>query len=131
MIQENESILIDTSVWIASFRGRPADITEMTRQLLNNDRALTCGPVLFEIHRGLRTSEHRRIIPLMNAVVCLPFEEQDWELTGKLDASLRSNGITIPQMDLLIARVCLRHDVPLFTLDQHFEAIEGIRLFII
>ena len=58
-------------------------------------------------------------------------DEQDWELTGKLDASLRSNGITIPRMDLLIARICLRNNVPLFTLDQHFEAIEGIRLFII
>ena len=65
----------------------------------------------------------------MKAIVCLPFDEQDWELTGKLDASLRAKGITIPHMDLLIARVSLRHDVPLFTLDQHFEAIEGIRLF--
>ena len=112
MIQENESILVDTSVWIASFKGKPADITAMTRQLLNNDRALTCGPVLFEIHRGLRPSEQRRIIPLMKALVCLPFDEQDWELTGKLDASLRSKGNTIPHLDLLLARVCLRHNVP-------------------
>ncbi len=67
----------------------------------------------------------------MKAIICLPFDEQDWELAGKLDASLRSKGITIPHMDLLIAWVCLRHNVPLFTLDQHFEAIEGIRLFVI
>ena len=112
-----------------STKGKPADITEMTRQLLNNDRVLTCGPVLFEIHRGLRPPVHRRIIPLMKGIVCLPFDEQDWELAGKLDASLRSGGITIPHMDLLIAQVSLRHKVPLFALDQHFEAIEGIRLF--
>ena len=129
MTADNESVMIDTSVWIASSRGKPAKITEVTRTLLKEDRALTCGPVLFEIRRGLRVHERQTIMPLMEAVIRLPFDEQDWELAGELDASLRKRGVTIPPIDLLIARICLRQNVSLFTLDQHFESISHIALF--
>lgn len=65
----------------------------------------------------------------MNAITGLPFDEDEWELAGELDASLRSKGITIPPVDLLIAQVCIRHNVPIFTLDAHFEKIEKLRLY--
>jgi predicted nucleic acid-binding protein len=129
VIQNNESVLIDTSTWIAAFRGNPVNITEITRTLLNDDRALTCGPVLFEIYRGLRAWERKKIIPLMKALIRLPIDEKDWEIAGNLDASLRTEGITIPPMDLLIAQICLRNNVPIFALDQHFESIKGLRFF--
>ena len=32
-------------------------------------------------------------------------------------------------MDALIAQVCLSNDVPLFTLDKHFEAIQDLRIW--
>lgn len=129
MTADNEVVLIDTSVWIASFRGKPANVTEITGTLLKEDRDLTCGPVLFEIRRGLRLHERKTIMPLMEAVIRLSLDEQDWELAGDLDASLRKRGITIPPIDSLIARVCLRHDVPLFTLDRHFNSVSDISLF--
>lgn len=129
MIRNNESVLIDTSTWIAAFRGRPENVKKITRTLLNDDRALTCGPVLFEIYRGLHASERKKIIPLMKAIIRLPIDEKDWEIAGNLDASLRTKGITIPPMDILIAQVCLRNNVPIFALDQHFECINGLRLF--
>jgi hypothetical protein len=120
--------MVDTSVWIAAFRGKPGNIAEKTRQLLHDDQALICGPVLFEIRRGLRASERKKILPLMEAVIRLPVDERDWDLAGDLDASLRSEGLTIPPMDILIAQVCLRHQAPLFALDQHFESIKGLQL---
>lgn len=129
MTRRSDAVLIDTSVWIASFRGAPENVTEITRELLKEDRALICGPVLFEIRRGLRLPEREKVIPLMEAIVRLPVEEEDWDLAGELDATLRSKGITIPPMDLIIARLCIRYNVQLFTLDRHFESIEGIRLF--
>lgn len=42
---------------------------------------------------------------------------------------LRSQGVTIPPFDLLIARVCVRENVPLYTFDDHFDGIPGLRRY--
>lgn len=52
-----------------------------------------------------------------------------WDAAGDLDASLRKKGVTIPPMDVLIARICLHHKVSLFTLDEHFRAVPGLQVF--
>jgi predicted nucleic acid-binding protein len=102
---------------------------DMTRELLNDDRVLTCGPVIFEINRGLRHSERKGITSLFDALTRLPVEEGAWEQAGDLDASLRRKGITIPPMDILIAQTCRHYDVSLFTLDEHFSSVPGLKLF--
>jgi len=83
--------------------------------------------VIFEIRRGLRPSEQKRILHLFDALVRLRFDEGTWDAAGALDASLRKKGMTIPPMDILIASVCRHHKTPLFTLDQHFGAIPGLK----
>jgi predicted nucleic acid-binding protein len=50
-------------------------------------------------------------------------------LVGDLDALLRKKGITIPPMDVIIAQVCLHHKVSIFTLDEHFHSIPGLKFF--
>jgi len=59
----------------------------------------------------------------------LSVDEAVWDAAGDLDASLRRNGTTIPPMDVLIAQVCLHHKVSLFTLDEHFNSIPGLKLY--
>ena len=129
MTSSKESVLLDTSVWIDALRGKTPEIVALTRELLNDDRVLTCGPVIFEINRGLRYSERKRITSLFDALIRLPVEEGVWEQAGDLDASLRRKGITIPPMDILIAQICRHHDVSLFTLDEHFSLVPGLKLF--
>jgi predicted nucleic acid-binding protein len=129
MIDNLESVLLDTSVWIAALRGKTPDIVRVTQRLLNDDRVLTCGPVIFEIKRGLRPPDRKKIIPLFDALIRLSFEEIVWDAAGDLDASLRKKGITIPPMDVIIAQVCLHHKVFLFTLDEHFRSVPGLKVF--
>ncbi|MCU0600989.1 MAG: PIN domain-containing protein [Desulfobacterales bacterium] len=124
-----ESVLLDTSVWIDALQGKTPEIAAVTQGLLNDDRILTCGPVLFEIKRGLRPSDRKKILPLFGALIRLSFEEYIWEAAGELDASLRSKGITIPPMDVLIAQICLHHKASLFTLDEHFRSVPGLKMF--
>lgn len=100
-------VLADTSAWIDALNGKTTAIVSKMQLLLNEDRIVTCGPVLFEIKRGLRPVERKKILPLFDALVRLSFEENMWEAAGDLDASLRSKGITIPPMDVLIAALCL------------------------
>ena len=89
-----ESVLLDTSVWIDAFRGKTPDIVAVTQGLLNDDRVLTCGPVIFEIKRGLRPPERKKILPLFSALIRLSVDETVWDAAGDLDASLRKKGIT-------------------------------------
>ncbi len=124
-----EVVMLDTSIWIDAFRGRSPEILQLTRKLINEDRVCTCGPIVFEIRRGLRMSEQKRVLPLFDALIRVKFDESTWEAAGTLDASLRKKGATIPPMDILIASVCLEHGTPLWTLDQHFEKIPGLKWF--
>ena len=124
-----ESVLFDTSVWIDALRGKTPGIVAVTQGLLSDDRVLTCGPVIFEIKRGLRPPEKKKIIPLFDALIRLSFDETVWDAAGDLDASLRKKGITIPPMDVIIAQVCLYHKVFLFTLDEHFRSVPGLKVF--
>ncbi len=124
-----ESVLLDTSVWLDALRGKTPHIVMATQKLLNDDRALTCGPVIFEIKRGLRSPERKKILPLFDALIRLSFDEVMWDAAGDLDASLRKKGVTIPPMDVLIAQICLRHKVFLFTLDEHFHSVPGLQIF--
>ena len=123
------SVLLDTSVWIDAFRGKTPHIVAVTQALLNDDRILICGPVIFEIKRGLRPSDRKKILPLLDALIRLSVDETVWDAAGDLDASLRKKGITIPPMDVIIAQVCLHHKVSLFTLDQHFNSIPQLKFF--
>ena len=124
-----ESVLLDTSVWIDALRGKTPNIVALTQRLLNDDRALTCGPVIFEIKRGLRSPERKKILPLFDALIRLSFDEVMWDAAGDLDASLRKKGVTIPSMDVLISQICLHHKVSLFTLDEHFRSVPGLQVF--
>jgi predicted nucleic acid-binding protein len=120
-------VLIDTSVWIDALRGKTQNVVADVRTLLEKDLAVTCGPVLMELRRGLRPEERKKVLPLFNAVRRIDFEEEDWEMAGDLDATLRNKGVTVPPVDMLIARVCLRHKLPIFTLDGHFRDIPGLK----
>jgi len=129
MACNTESVLLDTSVWIDALRGKTSSIVAITQDLLKDDRVLTCGPVIFEIKRGIRPSERKKILPLFDALIRLSFDETVWDAAGDLDASLRKKGITIPPMDVMIAQVCLHHKVSLFTLDEHFRSVHGLKVF--
>ena len=124
-----ESIMLDTSVWINALRGKTPHIVAVTQALLNDDRILICGPVIFEIKRGLRPADRKKILPLFDALIRLSVDEVIWEKAGDLDASLRKKGIAIPPMDVIIAQKCLHHKVPLFTLDEHFRSISELKFF--
>ena len=78
-------VLLDTSVWIDALRGKTPDIVTVTQELLNDDRVLTCGLVIFEIKRGLRPPERKKILPLFDALIRLSFDETVWDSAGDLD----------------------------------------------
>lgn len=128
MADKSDPVLVDTSAWIDAFQEKTDWVSPLIRKLLDQDRAVTCGPVLFEIRRGLKPNERKQILPLFDALRRLRFEESNWVLAGELDASLRKDGKTLPAMDVLIASLCLRHKISILTLDEHFRSVPDLRV---
>jgi predicted nucleic acid-binding protein len=122
-------ILVDTSVWVDALRGRDATTVAAVRELLLEDRVVTCDVVVAELRAGLRRSERVRVLGLFGGLPRLAVDSRDWLEAGDLGAQLRAGGVTLPLTDLLIARVCLRHGHALFTSDEHFKRIPGLAFF--
>ena len=115
-------ILIDTSAWIEFFKARGVIAEQVDHALLKNDAAL-CGPILTEIHRGLRPKERKRVLPLLKGCHWLEQPEQLWQEAGDLGYFLRRKGASVKTIDLLIATYALAHTIPLLTTDADFTAI--------
>jgi predicted nucleic acid-binding protein len=45
---------------------------------------------------------------------------------ARLRLGLKSKGKPIPENDLWIAAICVEHQVPLATLDAHFDVVDGL-----
>jgi len=123
-----DEVLVDTSAWVAYFRGTEPARTAVLA-LLGEGRALRCVPVELELRQGLRQPEADRVLALWSGLASLSVEEVDFTTAGDLLRDLRGRGVTLPSMDALIASLARRHAVPLLTLDQRFAAVPGLRLF--
>jgi predicted nucleic acid-binding protein len=113
-------ILIDTSAWIAFFRGRDPVASLVDEAIANNEAAL-CGPVATELRRGLlNRRERNKVLPLLDACHALAQPEQLWTEAGELGFALRKRGVTCKTIDLLIATYALSHSVLMLTTDTDF-----------
>lgn len=118
--------LVDTSVWIDFFRG-VASIKDLLTKLIARDRVFTAGPVFFELLQGIRPPEERgEVKEALLAVNFLDITAEDWEGAALISRELRSQGITIPMTDLLLAQLARTHNLEIISLDPHFDQIPGI-----
>jgi predicted nucleic acid-binding protein len=118
-------ILVDTSAWIAFFRGEQPVADEVDALILDNQVAL-CGPILTELVRGLRTNERRSVLPLLEGCELLSQPADLWTEAGELGAVLRKRGAAVKTLDLLIAAYALAHSAPLLSLDADFVTMQKV-----
>lgn len=114
-------ILVDTSAWIDFFRGaRP--LADTVDELLAGNAVATCGPVLTEVRRGIRSpTERSRVLPLFDGCQVLTQPDELWTEAGEIGSLLGRRGMTVKTLDLLIATYALAHQVPILTRDQDFQ----------
>lgn len=115
-------VLVDTSVWISYFRGRPEErnIADGLDYLLSGDEVLVNDVVLSELIPAMEMRGEAEAVEVMKAIR-RPELAVDWEEIRRMQLICLKNGINkvgIP--DLMIAWQALLLDVPLFTLDRHF-----------
>lgn len=122
-------ILPDTCAWIDFFKGNQTPLADSLGQSLLQNEVVTCGVVLCELLQGVKKPGEEKLA--MNALQALPHLEMNRELwisAGKLSATLRKSGHTLPLSDIIIATLAMNHTCSVLTVDRHFAEIPGLKL---
>ena len=120
-----DRVVIDTSVWIESFRPKKdldvslrvqdLDVSLRVQDLILKDRVLMPGIIKTELLRGARTkSEFNRLSDLLKGLTYLPAAEAFWEKLSEFSFQLFRKGISVPLTDTYIALLCIENKAPLF-----------------
>ena len=121
-------VVVDTSVWISFFRGRPEDkaASDALDYLISGDEVIVNDVILSELVPFLNVrGEFERSASLF--ALQSPPLDTDWDDLRKLQETCIRSGINkvgIP--DLMVAQQAMRLNAPLFSLDRHFPLIAKI-----
>ena len=116
-------ILVDTTVVIDYTRGKDAKL----QALLSALPVAVCGVVRAEVLHGSRDPAHRQMLLIaLAAFPLLSIPDALWDVTGDNLAALRSNGVTVPLSDAIIATLAIENDLEAWARDPHFPAMQRI-----
>jgi tRNA(fMet)-specific endonuclease VapC len=122
-------VLLDTNAYVAFKRGA----REIVEVLQLADEVVVSTVVLGELLAGFASGEREasnreELAQFLGAgrVSVVTVDESTADYYARVFALLRRKGRLIPVNDLWIAATALQHGLLLVTLDQHFEAIEGL-----
>jgi len=125
------NVLVDTSVWsLALRRDVPSSGPEVRflRSALAGDASVfTTGVILQELLQGIRGPKGREAIVAHFA--SLPFlvpDRQDHIDAASLHTACRRKGLQVGTIDVLLAQLCLRHQLTILATDRDFNRIARV-----
>jgi len=124
-------ILIDTNIYSSALRGR-AEVVRTLREVAQiSICSISIGELLSGFKGGSREKENRRELGRFldsPRVATISIDEDTAEFYSTILNGLRKKGTPIPTNDIWIAAVAFQHGVQFYTLDKHFQYIEGLLL---
>jgi len=123
-------ILLDTNSYVAFKRGEDAalDIVRTGEFLVLS--TVVIGELLAGFAAGRRETDNRRELTAFldsPRVRVLGVDIKTADFYAVVWMQLRRQGKPIPSNDLWIAATALQHGLAVFTYDQHFQDIDGLR----
>ncbi len=119
-------VLVDTTVWIDFFGGRPLPHVDALQELIQDDADLcVCGVILAEVLQGIQAdADFRKTKEYFESLIFIPMGRKTYEQSAELYRSLRKRGVTVRKpIDCMIASVAIEHDLSLLHNDQDFSHI--------
>jgi predicted nucleic acid-binding protein len=113
------NVLVDSSVWVAYFRGT-SDLPSLD-WLIEEGLVVTNDIILAELTPALLVRGERKLVRLLREIECVPLAV-DWSGIIEMQVTCLRNGINkvgIP--DLMVAQHAIQHSLALFSLDKHFR----------
>ncbi len=120
------AVLIDTSAWIAFFRGDRA-AKQRIDPLLEAGGAAVCGPVYAELVSGApMPAQLRSLADHLRGLDWLEPERSVWERIATARFALARAGKQVGVLDLFIALAAADHGAELLTRDRDFLDIAEV-----
>ena len=124
-------IIIDTNVYVAFKRNVP-DVMKVLRGV---EYIGINTVVLGELHSGFKGGQKealniKELEEFLDTprVDVIPIDEMTAEFYAQVYWNLKRKGNPIPTNDMWIAASSLQHGLALFTLDTHFNLVDGLML---
>ena len=120
-------IVVDTSVWIDFFNGRPTPEADVLDELLGIRPIVVGDLTLAEVLSGFRSgSDFRRARSLLGSCEYRPMVGREVAIEAAGNTRLlRKRGITIRKtIDVLIGTFCILNRLALLHADRDFDALE-------
>ncbi len=126
-----KKILLDTNIY-AAFKQNREDVVEIL-QLVDyiGINSIVFGELLAGFKGGNSEAQNRKELDeFLNSprVDPIAINDETAEYYAKIFCDLKSRGLPIPTNDLWIASSAMQHGLALFTLDVHFQKINGLLL---
>ncbi len=115
------NVLVDSSVWVAYFRGTH-DLPTLD-WLIVEGLVVTNDIILAELAPALLVRGERKLLSVLREMECVPLAV-DWNGIIEMQVACLRNGINkmgIP--DLMVAQNAMQHNLSLFSLDKHFRLL--------
>jgi predicted nucleic acid-binding protein len=119
-----KKILVDSSVWIDYFGGRPE--TEALSELLDNNRVCVNALILSELIPYLRQKREDKLVSLLQTVHRVPINIEWDEIISMQCLNLRHGIHKVGIPDLIILQNALQHHLEIFSLDKHFSLMKPL-----
>jgi hypothetical protein len=124
-----DGVIADTSVLIDFLKGE-TPVSNAVTSLLEKKRIVITGIIIAELLQGIKNPKEEHIISeLLTGIAILEADTAMWIQAGKLSASLRRKGVSLPLTDVAVAALAIENNLSVFTLDKHFEQIPGVRIY--
>lgn len=116
-------ILADTNILIDYYRNQD----EALHKKFDSLEIGICGIVKSELLHGARTDDEAdNMIKSFSSFEIINIDEYDWEFSGLMLQTIRTQGFAMPVTDVLIAYLGIKYDIPVWTKDHHFKIIQAI-----
>ena len=117
-------VLVDTSVWIDFFNGKPEVVS--LSELIDVNQVYINDLIKVELIPSLLIKKENEVIDLINQLESIPLSI-DWSEIAQMQYSNLKKGINkvcIP--DLIIVQNVLQNDLVLYSRDKHFELMKKV-----
>ena len=119
--------VVDSSLWVDYFREKtPPAVKAQVDGIIRQGDVAICAPIHFELVRAVSQNEARKIEEFFATIPVLETPESLWADSGRLGQKCAKAGFLAPAIDLLIAQICIHHDVLITTFDADFQKIASV-----
>jgi predicted nucleic acid-binding protein len=122
--------LVDTSVWsLALRRDSPPAIAKLDelKRALHAGMVVSTGLVLQELLQGFsRPKAHKLIVEQFRSLPLIVPDREDHIGAAELRTRCRRRGVQVGTIDVLLAQLCIRHELQMLTTDRDFQSISRI-----